>query len=65
MQSIMLYIINLFENFVDIIDNKYVLIIGAKYHNSNMNNAHTISRWTLLAAPQKLNGRLHSFQKRK
>ena len=32
-------IFNLIENFVDIINNKYCLIIGVKYYNSNMNNA--------------------------
>ena len=32
---------NLIENFVDIINNKYSLVIGAKYHNSNMNDAYT------------------------
>ena len=42
MQSIMSNIFNLLENFVDIIDNKYSLIIGAKYHSSNMNDACTI-----------------------
>ena len=44
MQSIMSNIFNLLENFIDIINNKYGLIIGAKYHSSNMNNAmHDVS----------------------
>ena len=28
-------IFNLIENFVDIINNKYCLVIGAKYYSSN------------------------------
>ena len=42
MWSIMLNIFNLIENFVDFINNKYCLIIGAKYYNSNMNDACTM-----------------------
>ena len=33
---------NLIENFIDIINNKCSLIMGAKYYRSSMNNAHTI-----------------------
>ena len=36
-------IFNLLENFVDITNNEYGLIIGAKYHSSNMNDVHTMS----------------------
>ena len=35
-------IFDLNENFVDIINNKCCLIIGAKFYNSNMNDACTI-----------------------
>ena len=51
MQSIMSNIVNLLENFVDIIDNKYGLSIGAKYHSSNMNDAHTMSLTNIVGHP--------------
>ena len=35
-------IFNLIENFIDIINNKCCLIMGAKYYNSSMNDACTI-----------------------
>ena len=54
MQSVMSNIINLLENFVDIIDNKYGLIIGAKYHSSNMNDACTMSPTDIVSHPTKV-----------
>ena len=54
MQSVMSNIFNLLENFVDIIDNKYVLIIGVKYHSSNMNDAHTVSLTDIVSCPAKV-----------
>ena len=42
MWSIILNIFNLIENFIDIINKKCCLIMGAKYYNSSMNDAHTI-----------------------
>ena len=54
MWSIMSNIFNLLENFVDIIDNKYGLIIGAKYHSFNMNDAHTMSLTNIVSCPAKV-----------
>ena len=45
---------NLLENFVDIINNKYGLIIGAKYHSSNMNDAYTMSPYDIVGHPTKV-----------
>ena len=54
MCSIMSNIFNLLENLVDIIDNKYGLIIGAKYHSSNMNDACTLSPTDIVSHPAKV-----------
>ena len=54
MQSIMSNIFNLLENFVDIINNKYGLIIGAKYHSSNMNDAYAMSLYDIVGHPTKV-----------
>ena len=43
----------LLENFVDIINNKYGMIIGAKYHSSNMNDVHTMSPYDIVGHPAK------------
>ena len=52
----------LLRNFINIINNRYGLIIGAKYHSSNMNDICMQSlHTTLSAAPQKLYGWLPSF----
>ena len=51
MWSIMSNIINLLEYFVDIIDNKYGLIIGAKYHSSDMNDVCTMSLTDIIGHP--------------
>ena len=44
----------LIENFVDIINKEYCLIIGAKYYNSNMNNACTIFLTNIVGHPAKV-----------
>ena len=54
MQSIMSNIFNLIENFVDIINNKCCLIIGAKYYNSYMNNAHIKSPYNIVSCLTKV-----------
>ena len=54
MQSIISNIFNLLENFVHIIDNKYGLIIGAKYHSSNKNDACTMSPTDIVGHPTKV-----------
>ena len=54
MQSIMSNIFNLIKNFVDIINNKCCLIIGAKYYNSNMNDEHTIYPTDIVGHPTKV-----------
>ena len=43
MQYIISYNFNLLEVFVNIINYKHYLIINAKYHRSNMYDAHTMS----------------------
>ena len=45
---------NLIKNFVDIINNKCCLIIGAKYYNSNMNDACTIYLTDIVSYPAKV-----------
>ena len=47
-------IFDLLENFVDIINNEYGLIIGAKYHSSNMNDVHTMSLYNIVNCPTKV-----------
>ena len=54
MQSVMSNIFNLLENFVGIINNKYGLIIGAKYHSSNMNDVHTMSPYDIVGCSTKV-----------
>ena len=56
MWNIILHKFNLLEIFVDIINHKHYLIISAKYHSSNMNDAHTMSLADMSATPQKLYG---------
>ena len=47
-------IFNLLENFVDIMNNEYGLIIGAKYHSSIMNDAYTMSLYDIVGHPTKV-----------
>ena len=44
----------LLRNFIDIINNRYGLIIGAKYHSFNMNDAHTMSLYDIVSCPTKV-----------
>ena len=53
MQSIMLNIFNLIENFLDIINNKHCLITCAKYYSSSLNDAHTIYLANIVRPPCK------------
>ena len=53
MQSVMSNIFNLIENFVDIINNKYSLIMGAKY-NFNTNDVCTKSLYNIVGCPAKV-----------
>ena len=54
MQSVMSNIFNLIENFIDIINNKCCLIMGAKYYNSSMNGACTIYLANIISCPAKV-----------
>ena len=56
MQSIMLNIFNLIENFLDIISNKHYLIICAKYYSSGMNDVHTVYPADIVGLLQKSYG---------
>ena len=53
MQSIISNNFTLLRNFINIINNKYGLIIGAKYHSSNMNDVHTKSLYDIVGHPTK------------
>ena len=52
--AIMSNIFNLIEKFVDIINNKYCLHIGAKYYNSSMNDVHTMFLTNIVSHPAKV-----------
>ena len=54
MWSIMSNNFTLLRNFIDIINNRYGLIIGAKYYSSNMNDAHTMSLYDIVSCPTKV-----------
>ena len=47
---------SLLEILVDINNHKHYLIINAKYHNSKINNVHTMSLADMSATLQKLYG---------
>ena len=53
---------SLLEILVDINNCKHYLIINAKFHSSKINNVHTMSPASMLAAPQKSYGWQPSFQ---
>ena len=65
MQSVMSNIFNLIENFIDIINNKCCLIMGAKYHNSSMNDACTICLVDNVGLPTKVVRPTTFFSKKK
>ena len=54
MQSIMSNIFNLIKNFIDIVNNKCCLIMGAKYYNSRMNDVQTIYLANIVSCPAKV-----------
>ena len=54
MQSIISNNLTLLRNFIDITNNRYGLIIGAKYHSSNMNDAHIKSLYDIVSHPTKV-----------
>ena len=54
MQFIMSNIFDLIENFIDIINNKCCLIMGAKYYNSSMNDGCTICLANIVSHPAKV-----------
>ena len=54
MQSVMLNIFNLIENFLDIINNKHCLITCAKYYSSSLNDAHTIYLGDIVGHPAEV-----------
>ena len=56
MWSIMSNNFILLRNFIDIINNGYGLVIGAKYHSSNMNDVHTKSSYNIVSHHTKLYG---------
>ena len=43
----------LLRNFINIINNRYGLIIGAKYNSFNMNDVHTMSSYDIVGHPAK------------
>ena len=54
MQSIMLNIFKLIKNFIDFINNKYYMVVGAKYDSSIMNDAHTNYPADIVGLPAKV-----------
>ena len=54
MQSIMLNIFKLIKNFIDIINNKYYMVVGAKYDSSIMNDVHTNYLANIVGLPAKV-----------
>ena len=54
MQSVISNNFTLLRNFIDITNNRYGLIIGVKYHSSNMNDAHIKSPYDIVGCPTKV-----------
>ena len=54
MQSITLNIFKLIKIFIDIINNKYYMVVGAKYDSSIMNDAHTNYPADIVSLPAKV-----------
>ena len=53
MQSIMLNIFKLIKIFIDIINTKYYMVVGAKYDGSIMNDVHTNYPADIVSLPAK------------
>ena len=58
-------IFNLIENFIDIVNNKCCLIMGAKYYNSSMNDVCTIYLADIVGHPTKVVWPTTFFSKKK
>ena len=54
MQSITSNIFKLIKIFIDIINNKYYMVVGAKYDSSIMNDAHTNYPADIVGLPAKV-----------
>ena len=54
MQSITSNIFKLIKNFIDIINNKYYMVVGAKYDSSIMNDVHTNYLADIVSLPAKV-----------
>ena len=54
MWSIVLNIFKLIKNFIDIINNKYYMVVGAKYDSSIMNDAQTNYPADIVSLPAKV-----------
>ena len=52
--SITLNIFKLIKIFIDIINNKYYMVVGAKYDSSIMNDAHTNYLADIVGLPAKV-----------
>ena len=65
MQSITSNIFKLIKNFIDIIDNKYCMVVGAKYDSSIMNDAHTNYLADIVSLPAKVTWPTMFFLKKK
>ena len=54
MQFVMSNNFTLLRNFIDIINNRYGLIIGAKYYSFIMNDAHTMPSYNIVSCTVKV-----------
>ena len=54
MPSILSNNFTLLRNFINIFNNGYDLVIGVKYHSSNMNDVHTKSLYNIVSHPTKV-----------
>ena len=64
-QSIMLNISKLIKIFIDIINNKYYMVVDAKYDSYIMNDAHTNYPANIVSLPAKVIRPTAFFLKRK
>ena len=53
-QSVTLNIFKLIKNSIDIINNKYHMVVGAKYDSSIMNDVHTNYLADIVSLPAKV-----------